>query len=193
MKLLEVIDTITRSYNGINKAIQEIDEVNRKALLSYFDKHSKRIAMSPGSKASHQAWTGGYMDHISHMIQLADSIYYDNKEPEFWNPSNFTIGDIYLVIFLHDFEKPFRLVEPKFSQEDIKKEFESFGFQLNDMHLNALKYAHGENEDYIPHQRVMNELAGILHAVDVLSARTYHQREQYWSCDSVKWYDKVTE
>lgn len=159
-----------------------IDSANCIAMIRLLEDEGERIALSPGSTHNHQTWPGGYVDHILGMLEHAEMLYDAPKMP-----LPFTIGDAVLVILLHDIEKPWKYVDNPdgtrrvFEDEDDIKSFlheivQSYRFKLNDMHLNALKYAHSEGKDYRAGKRVMNELAAFLHVCDVWSARIEFDR-----------------
>lgn len=159
-----------------------IEEPNREAIRRLLLEEGERIALSPGSTHNHQAWRGGYVDHMIGMIEAAKRLY---KSSPVTLP--FTLGDAILVILLHDIEKPWKYVDvPAGTQRIFHDEVEikafaediiqRFGFMLSGMHRNALKYAHGEGKDYRPDARVMNELAAFLHICDVWSARIEFNR-----------------
>lgn len=159
-----------------------IDEPNRSAMRKLLHEEGERISRAPGSTHNHQTWPGGYVDHMIGMLEFAKATFISlKKEP----PFNF--GDLVLVILLHDIEKPWKYVDhpagtrrsfaSKQEMNDFIEELLTrFGFALGNTHRNALKYAHGEGEDYLPYQRVMNELGALLHISDVYSARIEYDR-----------------
>lgn len=164
--------------------VDRIDEPNRTATRKLLHDEGERIVLSPGSTHNHQTWPGGYVDHLIGMLEFGRETFINLKsEP----PFNF--GDLVLVIMLHDIEKPWKYVDTPtgakrtfadckelgaFTEEILLR----FGFVLSDMHRNALKYAHGEGEDYLPYQRVMNELGALVHICDVYSARITHNERK---------------
>jgi hypothetical protein len=85
-----------------------IDEPNKTAMIKFYEEHKERIHKSPGSKAKHQAWEGGYNDHVVETINIAISMYgmleRENRKMDF------TLNDAVLVLMLHDIEKPFKYV-----------------------------------------------------------------------------------
>ncbi|MFB6246899.1 MAG: hypothetical protein ABEI74_04900 [Candidatus Pacearchaeota archaeon] len=88
-----------------------------------------------------------------------------------------------LTFYFHDLEK----VAKYSGNEDLFKEFEGFehyqdfifsktreyGVEFSDEHVNAIKYVHGENEDYHPTINVMGPLAAFIHCCDYKSARIW--------------------
>jgi len=157
--------------------INHIDEPNRSACLKMHEDNKERFEKSPGSLIKHHAWKGGYIDHLEETMNLAYGLYnLMNKDRDL----DFTLSDALLVLFLHDLEKPFRYVEPKkdFNSDKEKEEFikdmvSEYNIDLNDNHKNALKYIHGEGEDYSREERVQKPLAAFVHVFDVISARIW--------------------
>jgi hypothetical protein len=75
------------------------------ALRRLVDEHSERMRKAPGSSRNHQAWEGGYLDHVREAMNIACQLYY-------WLDSlralPFSLGDALTVMFLHDLEKPWK-------------------------------------------------------------------------------------
>jgi hypothetical protein len=158
--------------------LQLIDEPNRTYCLALWKRHDVRFALSPGALFKHQAWQGGYLDHLEQGMNLACALY---PVMQLFQPLPFSLSDALLVFFLHDLEKPFKYVEPKknFKDETEEKNFvealiSESSFILTDEHQNALKYIHGEGEDYSPVLRVQGPLAAFTHMCDVASARIWY-------------------
>ncbi len=147
---------------------------------------------SAGSRKSHHNYAGGYLDHLMEMLEIADDLYCTMSEQylcKYRASPPFEFDDALLVIFLHDIEKPFKYERQKNQTEEefteikrklaTKKGREQFrldlisryGIELTPAQQNALKYIEGENDDYVPGERTMNELASFCHACDILSAR----------------------
>lgn len=148
--------------------IQSVDVINRAALMGVFEDHGDVIAQSPGSSGNHQAWPGGFVDHLLGMIEVSFPL---------WRPHLFpgvTWGDFVLTTCLHDIEKPWKYVTPpagSWVPASPTHLIERYGFKLSEVHVNALKYAHGEGNDYRKDVRVMSPLAALLHICDIYSAR----------------------
>lgn len=157
--------------------IHLIDIDNREKCLKLLDDNRDRIIKAQGSSHNHQAWEGGYVDHITEVMTIATHIYNSLSEIR---SLPFKISDALLVLFLHDLEKPWN---GEYSTNAIvtkaeKKAFREakiaeYKFSLNEMHRNALTYVEGEGDDYLPGKRVMNELAAFCHMCDVCSARIW--------------------
>jgi hypothetical protein len=102
-------------------------------------------------------------------------------------PLPFSLSDALLVFFIHDLEKPWRiLVENGHASNreglSTKEEFKEFreaklveyGLVLTPAQLNAFTYVEGEYKDYSSERRVMNELAAFCHMVDTWCARGWY-------------------
>lgn len=147
------------------------------------------VKTAPGSSHNHQAWEGGYLDHVRETMNIALVIYkaiLNNTERQLM----FTIGDALLVLFIHDLEKPYRYQDPNYtivwSTKDERREFRNLiiaqaGIELTPVMQNALEYVEGEH-DYSSEERKMGPLAAFCHMVDVASARIwyYEGREKRW-------------
>ncbi len=169
MKTLEIKEIdyylgLIRGENGI-------------ACRKMFAKYKSIFEKAPGSKVKHQAWEGGYIQHLCQCMALAEFLYEPIKNI---GGVDFSLSDAILILFFHDLEKPFKYVEGKvFNNDAEKKEFilsqvKLFNIILNEKYLNALKYIHGEGEDYSPTVNVQWPLSAFVHVCDVTSARIWH-------------------
>lgn len=152
----------------------------------------KRMESAMGSSHNHQAWTGGYIDHIRDCFSIADTLHKAMEGK--YNAFNYMVSldDAFLVLFLHDIEKLFKDTHPfntKKERAEVRLELiRQFGFELNDEQFLALKYVEGEGDDYSSNERKMNELGAFCHMCDVASARIFHsemfsnQRQQSGIC-----------
>lgn len=167
---------------SIDWYLDRIEGFNQKRckqmLVIYRDKFEK----APGSKEKHQAWPGGYLWHIRQCMELACQIYPIIAE---FGGVEFSLSDALLVLFLHDLEKPFKyvdsieLVDGDQKFEFIKKQAFLFKINLNEMHLNGLKYIHGEGHDHNPQKRVQGPLAAFCGGCcDNVSARIFHSIQE---------------
>lgn len=187
-------------YYTISEMIEAIDEPNRTACRRLYDENVELFKRMPGSSNNHQAWEGGYFDHITEVMNVCVSLFpiYNVRK------LNFTLSDALLVMFLHDLEKPWKetllttankeieiakgcsggwiTLDTKESIiKDVRKKFrehkiQEYGIVLSEQQQNALKYVEGENADYSNKRRVMNELAAFCHIADVSSARIWHDQ-----------------
>ena len=173
-------------YYSLEEALDLIEEPNRRKCRLVLVQNKKIFNIARGSTRNHQAWEGGYIDHVTDTMNLA-VLFYDSLSST-RRPLDFSFSDSLLVMFLHDLEKPFKELEGKklalvdstgkkdrqAIKEFRERLFSKYGFQLTNRHLNAIRYVEGENEDYTPKRRVMNELAAFCHMCDVWSARGWY-------------------
>ena len=170
----------------IEDLLQCITEPNSKPALTFWQELQTNIPDAAGSTKSHQAWPGGYKDHIQEVMNLA-RIMYERLSQERKLP--FSLNSAYLVLFLHDCEKPFRhagdeqlkafpWISSRPSKSDKtfqKKLIEHYGFVINDDEWNALRYVEGEPEsEYIEGNHLQGPLAAFCHVCDTISARIWH-------------------
>jgi len=157
---------------------------NAPKLQQILDDHRETFDKAQGSTHNHQAWPGGYLQHVWDTLHIANCIWSHID----W-PMPFEWSSVVLVLFLHDIEKPFmqeRLSLDKEMPIWSKQQREAFRMEiiakyeiiLTPEEHNALTYIHGEGDDYSPKSRVMNELGALCHAADILSSRLWHNREK---------------
>jgi hypothetical protein len=141
--------------------------------------HLELFNKAKGSSGNHQFWEGGYRDHLTQCFILGWKIYANLSEIY---TLNFNVGSLFKVLYFHDVEKVFKYTnglpegwdKEKYLLVDLEA---TFGITFDEQERNALKYIHGEGDDYKKGERVMNELAGLCHAIDVISARTLHDKK----------------
>lgn len=167
-------------------------DANYQKCLKILEDFKDIFAKAPGSRKSHHDYEGGYLDHTMEVFGIANLLYHTlqrEHDRKYHKKLTFTAQDAYLVLFLHDIEKPFKYIRQENATEEEFSELKSrlstkqgrekfrldliakYGIELTPAQQNALKYVEGENDDYVPGERVMNELAAFCHACDVLSAR----------------------
>ena len=163
----------------IENYLKLIDKDNRNQCIDFYEFLIVNCKESKGSSNNHQNWEGGYFDHILEVFKYADNLYKILSQDR---SLNFSLSDALLVLFLHDIEKPIKysnlsvkyLKDSKLSEDNVKQYFiDRFGFKLTDEHRIALKYIHGEGEDYRKDKRVMNQLCAFCHCCDIISARIF--------------------
>ena len=86
-----------------------------------------------------------------------------------------------MILFLHDIEKPIKYSKlsgqyGSTSDEIRSNLIEKFGINLNQDQVDALKYIHGEGDDYTSKRRVMSPLSAFCHCCDMISARILFNR-----------------
>lgn len=164
--------------------LMAVDESRRNVLLAFHRKYNDRFLECYGSQSNHQAWRGGYTDHVIETMRIASAMYWSLFR---FREAGFTLGSVLVVLFLHDIEKLF----PQRIQEEVGKGLsrpeakdrvkfdvlheECLWSMLDDDEKNALDHIEGE-KDYDGETRKMRPLAAFCHACDILSARMWHDR-----------------
>lgn len=171
-------------YLNVWRQLHLIDDENRQECRSMYRAHRDLFLKTQGSTNNHQAWLGGYDDHIKEIMNIAKATY------ELFNslrPLPFTLSDVLLVLFLHDIEKPWKycnaesgqmMVRAELVDKEAQHQFRAeiiakYDIHLTEEHKCALRYAEGEGSDYSSEHRMMNELGALVHICDVASARLW--------------------
>lgn len=151
----------------IEEVLEGLEEPRRTSILKYHTEHLSKIDKVPAAIHNHQTWPGGYRDHIIQCFGLARNMYSILPVP-------FSFDSIIVVLYFHDIEKLFK--DTPIDKDDYYDNVlpNTWNINFTSEERNALKYAHGEGDDYRPDKRVMNELAAFCHCVDTISARIYH-------------------
>jgi hypothetical protein len=181
-------------FTNIISHLLKIEDDNSFKCINMLDYFINKYPDAPGSSANHQAYDGGYYKHISDILDYAGKMYkYLSKRKKL----DFSLSDAILVLFLHDIEKPVKycpvlvktgvidengMIEEEIyeyetdSDDDIRQSLISkFNIKLTDAHKLALKYIHGEGDDYRKDKRVMSPLSAFCHCCDVISARIFFE------------------
>lgn len=132
-----------------------------------------------GSSSNHQAYEGGYFKHIQDCMHICVTLYDSTQRGIGRLP--FTSSDALLVLFLHDIEKPIKYSDMSMKlpfaglndHEVRQKLLDMFDIELKEHHVEALRYIHGEGDDYSKTERVMSPLSAFCHCCDVFSSRVY--------------------
>ncbi len=173
-----------RVYFTIDHLLGLIHEPNGSSCKRLLNDNRELFRAVQGSTHNHQAWPGGYLDHVTEVMNIAKTLF---TTLDAQRPLPFTLSDILLVVFLHDVEKPWKydLAEDgqlrhkatMQSKEDHQRfrmaKLAEYGVQLSPAHENGLKYAEGELTDYSSKERKMGPLAALAHLCDVTSARIW--------------------
>lgn len=173
-------------YLTISQMIGMFDEPNRTACRRMYDENRERFLQARGSTHNHQAWDGGYHDHVEDAMNYA--ILFFRADALTGRAMPFTLADALLAVFLHDLEKPWRferdeegrwvntgLMKTKADRAEFRwAKIAEYGIILTPALVNAITYAEGEGDDYRPDRRVSNEIAGFVHVCDHYSARVRH-------------------
>lgn len=168
------------SYAYIQDTIASLPSSEPYALLyTYLFEHFPDAPGSINNKHQDRAWW--YYDHIADMLKLSEILYtwFDQ-----YRALPFSLEDAYIVVLLHDIEKPFRFTaswQQLLTQEHREttdtgireKVISMFSIELTPEQRNGLTYIHGEWADYSETKRVMNALAAFCHSIDTMSARIY--------------------
>jgi hypothetical protein len=175
-----------------------IPDPNRTNLWAIVRSYQERFAKAYGSSHNHQAWEGGYWDHVAETMNLACQLY---RTLSSLRKLPFALHEALEVMFLHDIEKPFKV---KFKEKwilktcdcllnecncfviaatkEARKELRAnlisqFHIKMKSEQLNALEYVEGvPDSKYTPGERTMGELAAFCHCCDILSARLWHDK-----------------
>ncbi len=171
-------------YCTIKQMIGMIDEPNRSVCSRILAENRKLFQTVQGSTNNHQAWPGGYFDHVQEVMNIV-IVLYDRLNSI--RPLPFSVSDALLVSFLHDIEKPWKYeVDSKgqvrciesLAAKEAQHEFRSrklseYGIVLTPEQENGMKYVEGEFKDYTNERRVMGPLATLCHLADATSARIW--------------------
>ncbi len=178
--------SITLDYLLVEQLIDLIDEPNRTVCHTILADKRTLFEKARGSTHNHQTWVGGYIDHVTDGMNYARHLYTFDKA--FGRRLPFSLSDALLIFFLHDLEKPWRILvdaqghasnrvglttKAQFKQFREDK-LASYGLSLTPYQRNGYTYVEGEFADYSSERRVMNELAAFCHKVDNWSARGWY-------------------
>ncbi len=173
-----------RFYLSIEKLVSMIAGPNGAASRRMLDDNRALFETVQGSTNNHQAWPGGYIDHVTEGMNIAVSLY-DTLNGLRNLP--FTLSDALLVFFLHDIEKPWKYELGADGQLHHRKglgtkadahafrdaKVAEYGIVLTDEQKNGLRYVEGELDEYSSRRRMMGSLAAFCHLCDVTSARIW--------------------
>ncbi len=159
--------------------LYQLDDKRKTQIIRFHENHQHVMEKASGSKTKHQAWEGGYLDHIAETMRIAEGIYQCLSKIR---PLPFTLDSAIIVLYFHDIEKMWKYSTslPKdfnkeyFLHETLRKKW---GISFSDDEKNALEYVHGEI-DYCSEKK-MGRLASLCHAADNLSARLWFDEGQY--------------
>lgn len=189
------MSTPKRNYLRLPALLDQVDEPFRSVCIDLLVDNLLRMTTTRGSTHNHQAWPGGYLDHVREVMNIAvvlhDSFGTCRELP-------FTLSDALLVLFLHDLEKPwaFREVDgswqrgPTFqgkadSQVFRMEKFAEYGVVLPEALERAVFLTEGEVGHYSSTERGMSPLAAFCHMCDVASARIWFdhplERDDPWT------------
>lgn len=186
--------SVSIPYFSLSECLALVNEPNKTRFDKFLSNEKKILQNAKGSKSKHQAWKGGYLDHVTETMNIAISLYECLGR---LRALPFTLNDALVALFLHDVEKPWKQAGHNFTDAEGRKNtaaIDSFrreiirkhGFKVSAAQWNAIKYAEGEGEDYDPHRLVQKPLAAFVHCCDTLSARVWHKHplrnNDSWLC-----------
>lgn len=179
------MDLLELSLRGL---LERLSDPRREAMLAIYDDHQELFREAKGSSHNHQAWEGGYADHLAETIRVNRWV---------WPVLNdkrrlpFSMDSADICLFLHDAEKLFRYSYSAHPEvlfwrhkaastlwEDLKDDIirawqHQYGFHLTADEQNAIAYTHGEGPEHRKDWRVATPLAAHVHHCDNTSARIW--------------------
>lgn len=171
-------------YLTLNELLARIDEPYQKVCKRILNEDAELMLSARGSTHNHQAWTGGYLDHVREIMNVAVAFY---ETLNVRRPLPFTLSDALFVLFVHDLEKPWAFEEVDgvwkrtklFQSKDDAHNFRinkitKYGLNLPDYLERAIFFVEGEIKHYSSTQRAMSPLAAFCHLCDVTSARIWY-------------------
>jgi 23S rRNA maturation-related 3'-5' exoribonuclease YhaM len=184
---------IKNKYYTLNELVLMVDAENSKKLIKILEENKKIFSKAAGSTNNHQAWPGGYLDHIKDIMNIAVVLYGTLNS---LRPLPFSLSDAMLILFLHDLEKPWKyknttgglVHKAGFESQGLTNSFREnkireYEIKLTDVQLEALRYVEGETHGrYSNKRRSMNPLAAFCNMCDVTSARIWFDmpKENKW-------------
>jgi len=147
-------------------------EPHRTECLEFIKTYKGLFDTSKGSAIKHQAWPGGYRDHIREVMRIC-LVTYQALNGSVRTPP-FTLSHALVGCFLHDVEKLWKhAIDPEHRQDIDKNDLLDGHFTMDADLWNSVKYAHGEGDDYHPTKLVQSPLAAFVHHCDNTSARIW--------------------
>lgn len=169
-----------QKYYLFDELINMIDESRRKLCWKIYLDNREIFEFAKGSNVKHHYWEGGYIGHLTEVMNIGVRLYNDLN---FCRELPFSLSDVLLILFLHDLEKPWKyggderkLSEMKgfsSSKAFVRSKMDEYGFELSINQSNAFEYVHGEGDDYHPNRLVQSPLGALVNACDNLSARVW--------------------
>jgi hypothetical protein len=176
--------SIDTTYLHLDAFVDMVEEPNRANVAAMIADGRDRYRSAWGSSHNHQAWKGGYEDHIVETLNLARV---DYQLLNALRPLPFAFSSVVLVLISHDLEKADRYdahgnAIPALDSKEAKhayrlQQLHRWDVQLTEQQLNALCFVEGERPgDYSSSGRASNELAAFCHRQDSWSARGWHDK-----------------
>jgi hypothetical protein len=169
----------------MEKLLGMLDEPNRSACMRLSADHRERFETAYGSSHNHQAWPGGYLNHVTEVMNIALILHRGLSATGRPMPP---LSSALLVLFLHDLEKPWRFeagaggatvelagLKAKADKKAFRdRKLAEYGIVLSPEERNAMNYVEGEGGDDRSDRRVSGPLAAFCHLCDTWSARGWH-------------------
>ena len=162
---------------GVIDYLEQLDDPRKEKILAFHQAYKELMEIAQGSFAKHQAWFGGYQDHIAECFRIAEAMYLGLQKIR---QVPIKLSSEFVVLYFHDIEKMWKYSQglpPNFDKQCFYRQElkEIYGIELTTDELSALKYIHGElQEEYNATTRLMSPLASFCHCVDTLSARMWY-------------------
>src|SRR3989344_4819362 len=182
-------------YYSLEDLMNMINEPNRSCCIRLWSDNRELFEKAQGSIVKHQAWRGGYLQHLEECGNIAIQQYDWMSQTKRELP--FSLSDALLVLCVHDLEKPFKqagLIVGAVDASGMKNRevLERFKLEkLNEYNIvltrhQSIALQHIEGElDYSLTEKLMNPLGAFCHSCDVLSARMWYDRplreKENWS------------
>lgn len=192
-RVLAVMEVEHGHYLDLTRLMHLI--ADSRPLLQIMQDYIENFSEARGSSHNHQAWEGGYVEHVVETMNIACQQYVWMRRAR---KLPFSLSEALEVMFLHDLEKPFKagkiltFCQCKYgadckcpaveaTKENRKKWrndlIAKYGVKLNADQENALRFVEGvPDNEYTPGERTMGELAAFCHSCDILSARLWYDR-----------------
>lgn len=156
-------------------------------IMVFHEDFKDLICKAKGSKSKHQAWEGGYVDHLVECMNIGEVMYRALQEEI--RPVEFPWASVVKVLYFHDVEKIFKYNDLKdeeitpFISEAVNDKFgfyddylsdEPYLIDFTDEEYNALEHIHGEKT--YGENRIIEPLGAFCHCCDMLSARMWFDK-----------------
>jgi hypothetical protein len=167
------------SIERLFKIIDNLNDPRKEFIKIFYRNYQQELSIAKGSKQKHQAWIGGYADHLVECCNIADALYGSLSTIR---PLTFTLDSAKIVLLFHDIEKLFIYsagLDPDFDKKKYLHQTLKIVWKIefSDDEKNALNYVHGELDDYCS-ERKMDRLAAFIHSCDIISARMWFDMGQ---------------
>ncbi len=172
-----------KSFPSFRQLLEAMTEKHRSVASRILKEFHDEFYAAPGGLNKHQNWHGGYAGHVHETMSIAYIFYQQMAK---YRVIPFSLSSALFVLFFHDLEKMFRYdvdrsgrpKKTKFANNHTYRTalviMRRLKIPVTAEERNALQYIHGENEDYHPTRRIMNQLAAFVHCCDTLSARVWY-------------------